>query len=333
MENVKRIASNQSVVFVGHGAISAALSNCLPVNLALKTYSIREIKLTVSNSEMFNAIKQADLVVYLGFHHRNLFVNLITLYKILRYLSFAKWKGLFIFFNTQAALDANCFKDLQPIPGLFKYDIYRLTKRIQSRILKIFDSDISISEVYLPVVVGRGTKTELRFEKIALHKDIHMPNSGASKIALLDLPNFSSWFWMSSINYLLNRPSSLTRRVFVFDDIKSASQLINKFRQKHNLTHIEIKQYKAAYWFSDNFFRNLIWMLKKSPVGLLLYIIVGLLNKSKLLVVPDQISYSPEYLKFNDGIFVPDEIEHMASAREILLDKINFDILNISNVR
>ena len=136
MENVKSIASNQiSVVFVGRGAISAALSNCLPVNFALKTYSIREIKLTDSSCETFNDIKQADLVVYLGYHHRNLFVNLITLYKILRHLSFAKWKGLFIFFNTQAALNANCYKDLQPIPGLFKYDIYRLTKRIQTRMV------------------------------------------------------------------------------------------------------------------------------------------------------------------------------------------------------
>jgi hypothetical protein len=328
------MASNQiNVAFVGRGAISEALSNCLPVNFALKTYSIREIKLTDSNCETFNAIKQADLVVYLGYHHRNFLVNLITMYKILRCLSFAKWKGLFIFFNTQAALEANCYKDLESIPRLFKYDIYRLTKRIQSRMLKKFDSVISISEVYLPVVVGLGTKTELRFEKIALHKDIHMRNSGASKIVLLDLPNFSSWFWKSSINYLLNGHSGLIRRVFVYDDIKSTSQLINKFRHKNSLPHIEIKEYKAAYWFSDNFLRNLIWMLKKSPIGLLLYIIFGLLNKSKPIVVLDQNSRSQEKVKFVDGIFEPDDIEYIVSASEILLHEINFDVLNISNVK
>ncbi len=327
------VSNKISVAFIGRGTISAELSNCLPANFTLKTYSIRGVKLTDSNCETFNAIEQADLIVYLGYHHRNLFVNLITLYKILRYLSFAKWKGLFIFFNTQAALDANCYKDLESIPGLFKYDIYRLTKRIQSGILKIFDSDISISELYLPVVVGRGTKTELRFEQIALHKDIYMPNSGAGKIALLNLPNFSSWFWRSLINYLLSESSNLTRRVFVFDDIKSANQLINKFRLKHGLSHIEIKQYKATYWFSDNFFRNLIWMLKKSPVGLLLYIIVGLFKKSENLVIAKQNPSDLENPKFNSGVFVPDDMEYMAYAREILLEKISFDIVNISNVR
>lgn len=334
MKNIKSMASSQiSVAFVGRGAISAALSNCLPVNSTLMTYSIRDIKLTDSNCEAINVIKQADLVVYLGYHHRNLFVNLITLYKLLKYLSFEKWKGLFVFINTQAALDANCYKDIEPIPALFKYDIYRLTKRIQSRILKIFDSNVPISEIYLPVVVGEGTKTELRYEKIALHKDIHMPNSGEGKIALLDLPSFSSWLWMYSINYLFNESSKLNRRIFVFDDIKSESELINKFRTKHRLPYIEIKKYKTTYWFSNNFLRNLTWMLKKSPIGLLLYIIVGMLKKSKPSVVLDQKSYDREDAKFNDGIFSPDDIEYMASASEILLDKINFDIINISNAK
>jgi hypothetical protein len=334
IENVKNMASNQiSVAFVGGGAISTALSNCLPVNVVLKTYSIREIKLTDSNCEMINVIKQADLVVYLGYHHRNLFVNLVTLYKILRHLSFAKWKGLFVFFNTQAALDANCYKDLKPIPQLFKHDIYRLTKRIQSGMLKIFDSDISISEVYLPVVVGRGTKTGLGFEKIALHKDIYMPNSGANKIVLLDLPNFSSWFWVSSKNYILNEPSNLSRRLFVFDDIKSTNQLINEFRQKNSLPYIGLKQYNAAYWFSDNFLRNLIWMFKKSPIGLLLYIITGLFKKSKSLALVNEDLRTPEKVRIDGEIFVPDDIEYMASAREILLDKIKFDVLDIGNAR
>lgn len=328
------MVSNQiSAVFVGRGAISDALSKCLPVNSTLMTYSIRDIKLTDSNCEEINVIKQADLVVYLGYHHRNLFINIITLYKILKYLSSEKWKGLLVFINTQAALDANCYKDTEPIPGLFKYDIYRFTKRIQSRILKIFDSSISISEIYLPVVIGRGAKAELRYEKIALHRDIHMPNSGEGKIALLDLPSFSSWLWMSSINYLCNESSKLNRRVFVFDDIKSASELINKFRYKHLLPHIEIKKYKVTYWFSDDFLRNLTWMLKKSPVGLLLYIIVGLLKKSKPLVAVDQKSCFQESAEFNDGIYLPDDIECMASASEILLDKINFDIINIRNAR
>lgn len=331
---VKLMALNQiRVAIIGSGAISAALSQCLPTNFNLIIYGIREIKLTDPECETHNAIKQAHLVVYLGYHHRNIFVNLITLYKILSYLYLAKWKGLFIFFNTQAALDENCYKDLLPIPRIFKWDIYRLTKRIQSRILKIFDTDISISEIYLPVVVGRGSKAELRFEKIALHKDIKMPNFGASKIALLDLPNFSSWFWISSKNHLLNNKSDLTRKVFVFDDIKSTSQLISKYRRKHNLPQIEIKQYKASYWFSDNFLRNLIWMIKKSLIGLLLYIIFGLFKKSESLVPIERNSSSQAKYKFNYGTFVPDDIEYIASAREILLEKINFSILNISNVR
>lgn len=334
MENIKSMNSNQiKVAFVGRGAIYVELSSCLPSGFTQTTYSIRDISLTDFDCETFNSIKQAELVVYLGYHHKNLFVNLITLYKILKCLRFSKWKGLFVFFNTQAALDAHCYKNLVPIPRLFNHDFYRLTKRMQSGILKIFDSDISISELYLPVVIGRGTKAELRFEQIALHKDIQMPNSGTNKIALLNLPNFSSWFWLSSINYLKNEPTNLSRKVFVFDDIKSASQIINKFRQKHNLPHIEIKKYKAAYWFSDNFLRNLNWMLKRSPIGLLLYVIIGLIKKSKSSVVLEKNSCGRENVKFNDEIFVPDDVEHMASTREISLKNINFKILNISNAR
>jgi hypothetical protein len=278
------------------------------------------------------AIKNADLILYLGYHHTNIFVNLVMLYRTLRHLAQCKSKGLFVFFNTQAALDINCYKDLVQVPKLFKCDLYRATKRTQSRMLNIFDSKVSISEIYLPVVTGQDTKIKSRFEEIALHKDIFMPNSGSNKLVLLDLSKFCSWLWKSSIGYLANESSTLTRRVFVFDDIRSVKQLINDARKCHSLPCVDIKQYKLDYTFSNSFSKNLFAILKKSPIGLLSYIVTGMLKRSRPSAVLDQSSYSHNTGRINEGIFVPDDELYVAYATEVILDNIDFDLVNLANV-
>jgi hypothetical protein len=320
-----------NVLFIGRGTISAELASHLPKNCSLYVFSIREIKLSNENYETLSIIKKSDVIVYLGYHHRNLYVNLHTLYKILNYLSFSKWSGLFIFFNTQAALDANCHKKIIQIPGFFNYDLYQITKRIQSKILKIFDSKISIAELYLPIVMGVGTRIENKFEKIALHKEIYMINSGANKVILLDLVNFSSWLWESSVNFVLNQTSNLSRKIFIFDAIKTEDQLIKEFRDKNNLPSIDIKSYKLNYWFSNSVFSNLVWMIKKSPFGLILYLMVGLIKKNQSPVIIDTNLPNLESSKYSYEIFVPNEIECMSSATEILMDKINFKKINIKD--
>ena len=324
--------SQVNVVFIGRGALFEALSRSLPDDASLTAYSIRKIRINSENHEIIDSIKKANLVVYLGYHHTNLFVNLAVLYKILSNLAKFNFKGLFVFFNTQAALDSKCYKDVISVPKFFKFDIYRFTKRIQSRMLAVFESDILISEVYLPVVTGRGLKAKTRFQEIALHKDIYMPISGRNYLILLELSNFCSWFWKSSLRVLDNESSSLTRKVFVFDEVSSISQLINDSRKRQGLPFIELKECKFDYIFSNSFSKNLIIMVKRSPIGLLLSIIIGMLKKSRSSAAP---AHSPlihhARSRLNDGIFVPDDNLYTAYTTEILLDQLEFNVVNLEN--
>ncbi len=322
-----------NTVIIGRGNISNELANNLPEDWSLNVIGVREKRLTNNDIEVLNIIKKSDMIVYLGYDHRNLFVNLNVLYKTLKYLSLAKWGGLFVFVNTQAALDHKIYRRINPIPNFFNQDIYRFTKRIQSRILVLFNAKISISEIYLPVVVGKGTKIEDRYEKIAMHKDINMLNRGENKIALLEMNNFSKWFWATSIDCVLNRIENLPRKIFLYDNVKSESGLINEFRNKYNLQNMEIKNYKLKYWYSNNFFRNLSWMIKRSPFGLLLYLIVGLMRRDISTTINKKNGLDGEAIKFDNNIFIPNDIECMSSVTEVMIDKIEFKTLKIKNDR
>ncbi len=324
------MAVNQvDVVFIGGGAISTMLSSRIPNHISLKVYSIREIKSKSDNEEIFSVLKSAHMVVYLAYHHRNLFVNLNTLNKVLGQLSAYNWKGMFVYFNTQSALDTSCYKSSRPIPRLFQYDLYSVTKRLQSRMLRSCDSSMLISELYLPVVIGKGSKAETWYRFIACHRDIFLPNYGENKILLLDLSSFILWFWGCSAKFLLSRDRSLmARRLFVYNKVMSASELINKLREKDGLGHVNISNYSPSYWFSNKLIGNLIWSIKQSPLGLLVYLLTGSFRDTTASIATSHGSTQPSQ-SFIDQVFVPNSPECALFAKEVVLNKINFNILDI----
>jgi hypothetical protein len=278
------------VVVIGGGVISSKLILSAPAEIKILSFKIRGISdLSGTLSLLMDACKDADIVIYMAYHHRDLPKNLRLLYKILSSLNSLHWQGKLVFFNTQSTLASSILINSKGLKEAFSYDLYTTTKRLQSWLLSRYDKLLNISEIYLPVVIGIDTKAQRRYEFISKHKKIHLPNKGKNLFAFLDVDVFLNWFWSEYTQNIFSlEKSNQYRKLFVYQGIRTFVEMIKLLRynckveakdEGHEIFPSLIKDCSYKYRFADDFSDNLIFRIKISPIWLLFSIIRNEIKK------------------------------------------------------
>lgn len=313
------------VVLIGGGIISDRLAASQQAPSRSSRFGIRHLSTEGGPWEnMLNECLEADLIVYLAYHHRNLLLNVLVLEKLLRRLKLKGWHGRLAFFNTQSVLIGKIMHGPNPLPAILRYDPYTITKRIQSWIIRRYSRAIDICEIFLPVVVGEGTKSQDGFRFIAAHPVVNMPMRAKHLFAYLDLDDFVRWFWERFAEARSGANGSVrSEQLFVYQGTRTFSDMIESMRSGSESTPMNIRECNHKYRFDGSVRSNFIWHLKLSPVGLFMGII-------KNAIKNDQANKTvPQSAARNQAIypgeqFVPTGAEYQFYSTSIDLNAVPF---------
>lgn len=305
-------------VFVGGGVLSDRLKATAPSGWPIQTFGIRDLASRADlRQELLESATGSDLVVYLAYHHADVRVNYLTLFRLLRGLKAERWRGRFVFFNTQSALAGSIMSSPLRPPAVLSYDLYSFTKRLQSRIMRYYSNSLDICELYLPVVIGDGTKAQERFRFISSHAAVKLPMGGTNAFAFLELDRFSRWMWEKYSRPGECRSSPGLERLFVYQGLHTFSDMLKTTRPSSAGMPLEIEEFRHRFPFDTNAQNNLAWCLKLSPLGLVANAIRGMCS---VPVSPPPPPARPVPI----GKFVPVGPEYQFYGMTVDLDSIPF---------
>ncbi len=274
------------VIIIGGGIISKKLATTLPEHINLKCFSIRKLLDNKSEKQkIINSFLAADLIIYLAYHHRDLPKNISMLESILLGLKRESWNGYFVFFNTQSTLANIILKSPKALSQIFSFDLYTITKRLQSWLLERYSGYLKVCEIYLPVVLGPETKAQKRYENISKYKRVSLPREGKNIFAFIELDIFSQWFWLV---FTQRNPKIIGgyRKVFVYQGVRTFGEMIMTFRKdlktKKNIElnkFLDISNCLHKYRFSSSMVSNFLYGIKMSPIWLFLSILRNEIKK------------------------------------------------------
>lgn len=304
------------VILIGTGAIANALLKNATENVILSQYGIRILQ---KNSEKWlEFIKEtvsADVVIYLAYHKQNMLANFSILSKLLYHFSQKKWKGRFVFFNTQLALPARTFSSENARPSWLRCDTYSCTKRIQSMIINANRKQLCISELFLPIVVGSGTQWSERLTFIAQHSIINLPDKGNAICAWIDVDVFSGWIW----NIFLNHEN--LEKIFLYGQIGSFENLLKTISKNSDCKNFIIKDFKHRFTCSSSWKVYCLTTLKNSPVALLMTFasqLASRIQKQKNMTVDTNV----KFVHCHGDVFTPEGGEYMFFSEHLNIDSL-----------
>ena len=317
-------------MIVGGGVISERLVSANEIPGQLLRFGIQKMAGNVAVvTDLINECVNADLVVYLAYHHRNLPLNITVLARLLRSLKAKNWGGCFVFFNTQSMLAELVLEGPSPMPKILNYDPYTTTKKIQSKLIKNYSSKINICEIFLPVVLGKNTKAQKQFRFISEHSCIFMPMRGVNTFAYLDLDVFVDWFWKRFANLRAQRETcARPTQVFLYQKIRTFADVLKNVRLTNDSVPIVIRDCKHKFRFDDSIRNNLLWHLKLSPFGLLLSILKNIITK-QCSGKRSQESATQKPGMISNSQFVPTGAEYQYFGTSINLNAIPFRVEKI----
>lgn len=306
------------VVFIGGGLLSDRLKATAPSGASIRVFGIRGL---ASNAELRNELLESalstDLIVYLAYHHSDIRANCLTFVRLLNGLKAKNWGGRFVFFNTQSSISGSIMSSpLRPPPVLF-CDLYSFTKRLQSRIIRFYSDSLEVCELYLPVVIGDGTKAQERFHFISSHSVVGMPMKGTNAFAYLELNGFAVWMWERFARPRVGRSAPSLERLFVYQGLRTFSDMLKAMRPNSAPTQLEIEDCRHRFSYDESARNNLVWCLKLSPLGLLANAVRGMRS---VPVSPSQ----PAAQAVPSGKFVPVGPEYQFYGMTLDLGSIPF---------
>ena len=318
------------IVVVGGGVISKRLIESKYAPDGLIQFSIRDLQRPPERwAEMQLACVNSDAIIFLAYHHKNIFLNIKLLFKVLSSLRRCKWLGKFIFLNTQTTLIPQIFVAPNPLPRFLTFDLYTVTKKIQSSLISYFSKNMNILEIFLPVITGSGSKAHNRFLEISLHNFALIPNAANNYFAQLDLDSFVDWIWTSALGSGFAKEKQLNGRVvkiFIYQKLTSFKSFLVEIRKLRLDSPQEINNLMLNYRFSNSFFGNLIWHIKMSPIGLLIYTVRYAYESP---VAKGAENVSKQALGLMPQFFIPCGSEYQFFGSSIDLSRVPFEVLKI----
>lgn len=328
------------IVTVGGGRLSIAFNKHL-AQLGIHNAVIPLSDLTCGYFEfgdLIAEIKDSDAVLFLGYDYNSLIDNILILNKLLSALFDSKWRGLFIFFNSQLTLPG-----IFTIPTVrlnktkhsFLTDKYAITKRLQASVLGFHARKgcFSTLNLYLPVVIGENMKANDRYTYIASHKSIVLPSCGKNTFAVCDISALCFYITNVLHEYDTSRFSITQipriRKAFLYTRLASHAELITNLSVAGaSESNCVIKESNRNI-YAPAFYSNLKYRITRTFVW-------GLINliKSEMIAVvrPKPYKYglamSPETNK--DGIFEPIGFEREFMSSTIDLAQSDVELIDIS---
>lgn len=318
------------IVVVGGGVISKRLIESKYAPEGLIQFSIRDLHRSPEGwTEMQLACVNSDAIIFLAYHHKNIFLNIKLLFKVLSLLRQCKWPGKFIFLNTQTTLIPQIFVTPNPLPRFLTFDLYTVTKKIQSSLLLYFSKSIIILEIFLPVITGSSSKAHNRFLEISLHNFALIPNAANNYFAQLDLDKLVNWIWTRALGSGfagLKKSNERVLKIFIYENLISFRSYLKEIRKSMTDSTQEIVNLPLKYRFSNSFFDNFIWYVKMSPIGLLLYL-------GRYAFEPPPTEESSNRCKLamelTSQVFTPYGSEYQFLGSSIDLSRVPFKVLKI----
>ena len=318
------------IVVVGGGVISRRIIESKYAPEGLIQFSIRDLQRSPEEwAEMQLACVNSDAIIFLAYHHKNIFLNIKLLFKVLSSLRRYQWLGKFIFLNTQTTLIPQIFVTPNPLPRFLTFDLYTVTKKIQSSLVSYFSKSINIFEIFLPVITGLGSKAHNRFLEISLHNFALIPNAANNYFAQLDLDDFVDWVWTSALGSGFAGENQLNGRVvkiFIYQKLISFKSFLVEIRKLRLESTQEISNLLLKYRFSNSFFGNLIWHIKMSPIGLLIYTVRYAYESP---VAKGAENVNKQALGSMPQVFIPCGSEYQFLGSSIDLSRVPFEVLKI----
>ena len=318
------------IVVVGGGVISKRLIESKYAPKELIQFSIRDLQRSPEGwTEMQLACVNSDAIIFLAYHHKNIFLNIKLLFKVLSSLRRYKWLGKFIFLNTQTTLIPQIFVTPNPLPRCLTFDLYTITKKIQSSLISYFSKSVNILEIFLPVVTGSGSKTHNRFLEISLHNFALIPNAANNYFAQLDLDRFVDWMWTGALGSGFAKERQINGRVvkiFIYQKLTSFRSFLVEMRKLKLDSTQEITGLSLKYRFSNSFFGNLIWHIKMSPIGLLIYTVRYAYESPVAKGAENVNKQAPGSMP---QVFIPCGPEYQFFGSSIDLSRVPFEVLRI----
>ena len=311
------------VILIGGGAIANKLLQNAPKNVIFSQYGIRNLQ--QNPEKWFELTKEAvvaDVVIYLAYHKQNILSNFSILSRLLNDLSKKKWKGRFVFFNTQLALPSTAFSGEHALPGWLHWDTYSFTKRVQSLILRFKKKKVLVSEFFLPIVIGDNTQWSERLSFIANHSIINLPYTGNAKCAWLDINILSRWFW------LIGLKSENSEQIFLYGETGPFKNLLKAISQKSDGDISAIKDFKHRFRFSSNWKIHCLTTLKHSPIAVLITFasqLVSRIKKQKNMMAETEV----KIVHCHSDIFTPDGSEYQFFAQTLNIDLLPYETKKI----
>jgi len=318
------------ILILGKGKIAEKFNLMNPGNISIYNYSIRDLISNSYNSSEFNSIvKSVDVIIYLGYHHKSFFGNYRFLLKILKGLKKNEWEGNFIFFNTQSSISESIIKKRNYDKPKVNFDIYSFTKKLQSKILYKFENHIKIFELYLPVVIGKGSNAESFYDRLTYYNEISFPNKGKNRIAYLDIDLLTTWLWRQIGNQVIDGKSQLERKLYLYEFISTPHDILSMKYEKLGIdfSSVIFIDFNLKYDYSSSYMSEIKFRFKKSILGLL---VVILKEQVCLLLNKPVSSNAVEIIKKDFKLhYKVNEDEYFFYSRSIFLELVPFKVLKI----
>jgi hypothetical protein len=212
---------NYNILIVGSGRISEKMFDYAS-SLAC---SVICIPLRGLNDGLYKLeFNQFNLIIYAGYDHFSVYRNIRYLNKIIKKINNDFWKGVFVFLNSQSAIENEISSLTLRSYGKWVPNRYVITKKWQSQMLK--NSDLNYVEYFIPIVTGGGSKQDAQLAELGTCVDVKLPNEGRNFFYFIDFQKL-----MKEIFSDTGRPDSFrARSVFIYSDYK---KLADKLREDY----------------------------------------------------------------------------------------------------
>ena len=173
------------ILIIGSGKISTKFQKYLnDKKLSFKNYTFENFsKLNFKSLEL----EKYNSIFFLGYNHNSLILNILIFRKFINYLKKKKYKGKFIFFNTQVLLNKNITKNKLKWYENDTLNRYYLCKKFQLNIL--VNSNLNYFNLYLPIVCNISSIQENILKDISNFEIVSLPNKGKNYLYFLDIEN------------------------------------------------------------------------------------------------------------------------------------------------
>jgi hypothetical protein len=184
-----------------------------------------------------------SLIIYAGYDHYNFIKNIYAFIVTMNILNKHKYKGCFLFLNTQAILSRKLIKNKVSFYEHIFFERYSITKKLQSRLLQ--NAKFYHLDLYLPIVTGLNNGTSLFLDRLSQSNSLFFPNRGDNNFYILEIEDLCNLFFdHERIRQLQHYKSQC---YFIYSQYLNIKEYFIKNGNKGSLLNLKQTPYQNIY--------------------------------------------------------------------------------------